>query len=463
MQIRTKLTLQFLLLGGMIMIIASVSIWFTSARLRNDDFYTRLRNSARITARMVLDSDETGAVRGKPESSYPIDLQNEKIIIIDYLNDTIYNNDTYGDIEIRNDLLERVRLYGRMSERQGNYLVLGTLYSTPLYRYVVIAGATDLEGEILLRKLAFTLTGVCIASLLLFALAGWIFAGRALKPITDVVKKVDAITISSINLRVPEGNGTDELGRLARTFNNMLARLENSFTVQKDFIANASHELRTPLTSINGQLDVLLMKDRPADDYKAAVQSVKDDIRSLISLTNKLLLMARAGSEPKASYNMKIRTDEVLWQARDDMKRTRNDAHINISIDESLTDAEQMLVAGDEDLLRTAFLNIIDNACKYSSDNTVYIRIENSGSAISIFFIDNGIGIPKDDLKKIFEPFYRAGDVHGHPGSGIGLALVNQIIKNHKGTIEISSEKGKGTTVKVSLPVIKVSKISPPF
>jgi signal transduction histidine kinase len=463
MQIRTKLTLQFLLLGGMIMIIASVAIWFTSARLRNDDFYTRLRNSARITARMVLDSDETGTVRGKPESSYPIDLQNERIIIIDYLNDTLYNNDAYGDIEIRNDLLEKVRLYGRISERQGNYLVLGILYSTPLYRYVVIAGATDLEGELLLRKLAFTLSGVCMASLLLFAMAGWIFAGRALKPITDVVKKVDEITISSINLRVPEGNGTDELGRLAKTFNSMLARLENSFTVQRDFIANASHELRTPLTSINGQLDVLLMKDRTAGDYKAAVQSVMDDIRSLISLTNKLLLMAKAGSEPKASYLKKISTDEVLWQAREDMKRTRNDAHVNISIDGSLTEAEQMLVAGDEYLLRTAFLNIIDNACKYSSDNTVDIRMESSDNAINIFFSDKGIGISTDDLKKILEPFYRAGDAHGHPGSGIGLALVNQIIRNHKGTIDISSEKGKGTTVKVSLPVSKVPQISPPF
>jgi signal transduction histidine kinase len=456
MQIRTKLTLQFLLLGGMIMIIASVAIWFTSARLRNDDFYNRLRNSARSTARMVLDSDETGAIRGKHESSYPIDLQNEKIVIINYLNDTVYNSDTYGDIEIRNDLLERVRLYGRITERQGNYLVLGILYSTPLFRFVVIAGATDLDGELLLRKLAFTLAGVCMASLLLFAMAGWFFAGRALKPITDVVRKVDEITISSINLRVPEGNGTDELGRLARTFNSMLARLENSFTVQKDFIANASHELRTPLTSINGQLEVLMLKDRSADDYKAAVQSVMDDIRSLISLTNKLLLMARAGSETKASHHKKISTDEVLWQARDEMKRIRNDAHVNISIDESLTDAEQMLVAGDEYLLRTAFLNIIDNACKYSSNHAVDIRMEGSDNAINIFFRDNGIGIAQDDLKKILEPFYRAGDAHGHPGSGIGLALVNQIIRNHKGSIEISSEKGKGTIVKVSLPVSKV-------
>jgi hypothetical protein len=218
MQIRTKLTLQFLLLGGMIMIISSVAIWFTSARLRNDDFYTRLRNSARIAARMVLDSDETGALRGKTESSYAIDLQNEKIVIIDYLNDTIYNTDTYGDIEIRNDLLERVRLYGRVTERQGNYLVLGILYSTPLYRYVVIAGATDLEGQLLLKKLAVTLAGVCLASLLLFSLAGWIFAGRALKPITDVVKKVDEITISSINLRVPEGNGIRRTGQVGKDF-----------------------------------------------------------------------------------------------------------------------------------------------------------------------------------------------------------------------------------------------------
>ena len=124
----------------------------------------------------------------------------------------------------------------------------------------------------------------------MFFVAGWFYSGRALKPISDVVKKVEEISITSLNLRVFEGNGKDEIGRLAKTFNNMLERLETSFGMQKNFIANASHELRTPLTSINGQLEVLMMKDRSTDDYKSALGSVLDDIKSLIDLSNRLLL-----------------------------------------------------------------------------------------------------------------------------------------------------------------------------
>ncbi len=145
---------------------------------------------------------------------------------------------------------------------QDPYEVLGTLYTAGSDQYVVIAAATDPEGSIYLSKLRIILIIVCFISLLLFFVTGWLYSGRAFKPISDMVKKVEEITITSLDLRINEGNGTDEIGRLAKTFNNMLERLETAFAVQKVFIANASHELRTPLTSINGQLEVLMMKER---------------------------------------------------------------------------------------------------------------------------------------------------------------------------------------------------------
>lgn len=455
MQIRTRLTLQFILLGGLIMIISAIAIYFSSAELRKEDFYNRIRNKARITASQLLDAVEHGAGTAPliPGWNYPRDLHNERIIILNYLNDTIYTTDKFGDIPVENEILERIRLYERVRYRLGDFEVLGTLYSTPLYRYVVIAAATDIEGMQHLRKLRTTLIEMCIISLLLFAVAGWVFSGRALRPISHVVKKVEDISITSMHLRVPEGNGTDEIGRLARTFNSMLDRLETAFVTQKDFIANASHELRTPLTSINGQLEVLLLKDRSAEDYKNALQSVLDDLGSLIDLANKLLLMARTGSETGLAYNDKIRIDELLWQIRDEMKRNRENSHVNISIDDSLSDADQMIVTGDEYLLKTAFVNIIDNACKYSTNNSVDVLIKNSDGNLKVFFSDKGIGISGEELDKVFEPFYRASNSITFQGTGIGLTLVKQIIKNHKGRIEMESEKDRGTTVKVELPV----------
>jgi len=163
------------------------------------------------------------------------------------------------------------------------------------------------------------------------------YSGRALKPISDVVKKVEDITITSLNLRVFEGKGNDEIGKLARTFNKMLERLETSFSMQKNFIANASHELRTPLTSINGQLEVLMMKERSSEEYKSALTSVLDDIKSLIVLSNRLLLIARTSAEGPVNFNKKIRIDEILWQVQEEIQRFNSNYRINISIDNSIT------------------------------------------------------------------------------------------------------------------------------
>ncbi|MGE5418891.1 MAG: ATP-binding protein [Chloroflexota bacterium] len=455
MQIRTRLTLQFLLLGGMIMVLSAAAIYFSSAKLRKDDFYNRLRNKARIIASQMLDAVEHGKnnLPLVPDWNYPKDLPNERIIILDYLNDTIYSTDKFGDIKIKNDILERIRLSERIRYKEGDFQILGTLYSTPLYRYVVLAAATDTEGEQYLSKLKNTLLVMCIISLILFAAAGWVFSERALKPISKVVNKVEEISITSMHLRVPEGNGKDEIGKLAKTFNSMLSRLETSFRLQKDFISNASHELRTPLTSINGQIEVLLMKERSSEEYRNALNSVLDDIRSLIDLANKLLLMAKADSDLSNEYTASVRIDEVLWQIREEMHKFREDHHMNISLEDSLTDSDQMIVAGDEFLLKTAFTNIIDNACKYSPDHTVDVTIGSSEQTVVITFKDKGIGISNDELKKVFEPFYRASNSITFPGTGIGLTLVHQIIRNHKGKIRMDSVVNQGTMVNIELPM----------
>jgi signal transduction histidine kinase len=453
MQIRTRLALQFLLLGGIIMIIASVSIYFTSASLRKDDFSKLLWNKARTTANLLFNTSvaEATHVLGIEKNS-PVNLHNEKIIIINFNNDIIYSSDENKEIEIRNYILEKVRSGLIVSYKQSPYEVIGTLFYTDYDRFVVIAAATDTDGSLRMQKLEITLIIVCLVSLILFFIAGWFYSGRALKPISDVVEKVEEITITSLNLRVFEGNGTDEIGRLAKTFNKMLERLETSFSMQKSFIANASHELRTPLTSINGQIEVLMMKDRSTEEYKTSLTSLLDDIKSLIDLSNRLLLVARTSAEGPLHFNKKIRLDEIIWQAQEEIIRFNNNYHINISMDDSLTDSDQMIVVGDESLLKVAVSNLIDNACKYSPDHSVDIGFRHIEKFIEVVFEDRGIGISEADQQKIFEPFYRGANTISYSGTGIGLPLVNQIIKNHNGIIKLNSVLGKGTIVTILLP-----------
>ena len=453
MQIRTRLTLQFLLIGGIIMIVASVAIYLSTARFHRNDFYDLLRSRAISISEMVLDSYEYSADRAlRTGTSYAARLQNEKIIILSFDNDTIYLSDKSWELKKADAVIRRVKSNEEVFCKQGSHKVLGTLYASGSYRFVVIAAAVDKDGPSRLKELMVLLIVVCLVSLMMFSIAGWFYSGRALKPISDVVRKVEDISITSLNLRVPEGNGTDEIGQLARTFNKMLERLESSFALQKNFIANASHELRTPLTSINGQIEVLMMKDRSANEYRSALASVLEDIKSLIDLTNKLLLIARTSAEgPESSYTG-IRIDEILWQVQEEMKKYNKEYNINILMDNTLTDSNQMIVTGDEYLMKVALSNIIDNACKYSPDHSVDIRIKQIDRRIEVAFKDKGIGIPEEDMQKIFEPFYRGTNVLSIQGIGIGLSLVNQIIRNHNGSIKISSETGKGTTVILILP-----------
>lgn len=453
MQIRTRLTLQFLLLGGIIMIVASVAIYLSSAKFRMEDFYIRLRDKAIGTANLLFNASGVDANRIlRIESDSPVFLQNEKIIILNFKNDTVYRSDENSDIVVNNSIVEKVRSGFDVTYKQPPYNVLATLYFTKFDRFVIIAAATDVGGSLHLEKLKIILFIVCLISFIMFFIAGWFYSGRALKPINEVVKKVEEISITSLNLRIYEGNGTDEIGRLAKTFNKMLERLETSFGMQKNFIANASHELRTPLTSINGQLEVLMMKDRSTEEYRAALSSVLDDIKSLIDLSNRLLLIARTSAEGPAHFNKKIRIDEILWQSEEELTRFNNEYRINITIDDSLTDADQMIVIGDESLLKVAISNLIDNACKYSPDHMVDIKFRHLEKHIELVFKDKGIGISDEDLQRVFEPFYRGANTISISGTGIGLPLVNQIIKIHNGTVTISSEINQGTVATVLLP-----------
>ena len=148
-----------------------------------------------------------------------------------------------------------------------------------------------------------------------------------------------------------------------------------------------------------------------------------------------------------------VRIDEILWQLREEMVRFNPDYQIHISIDPSLTEYDQMMVAGDESLLKIALSNIIDNACKYSEDHKVLVKLQYIENHVGVIFEDRGIGISQEDLSRVYEPFYMGKNALAHKGTGIGLPLVNQIIKNHNGQLKITSELHVGTIVTILFPI----------
>lgn len=453
MNIRTRLTLRFILIVVLILLVALSLIYVFSADYRKEAFYDRLQSKANNTAKLLIDVDEVDiALLTKIERDNSVNLPNEKIVIFDYQNKVLFSTDEDSSLSVDQHLLDRIRLEEEVRFRLGSNEVLGFLFKGQYDRFAVVAAATDIYGFNKLKNLATILVIVFAVSVLVVSLTGWIFAGKALKPISSVVDQVDEISITSLNLRVEEGSSNDEIAHLARTFNKMLERLEDSFTIQKNFIANASHELRTPLTAITGQLEVALLNSRSNEDYENVIHSVFEDIKNLNRLSNRLLLLAQTSSEGVNLEVSPLRLDEAIWQTREELLKHNPGYEVMIDIDSKLDDESNLMIEGDEQLIKVAISNIIENGCKYSEDNATKVFLTSSQKGLRLICSDKGIGIPHEDLNHIAEPFFRAGNTQDTQGHGIGLSMVKRIVSLHYGTMNISSKQGRGTTLTLDFP-----------
>jgi signal transduction histidine kinase len=454
MEIRGKLTFQFIGIVAFILLMSLLAIYLSFSRSRKEEFYSRLGNKTSLVARMLIEIEEIDAeLLRKIEKGNPLSLPNEKIVIFDYQNLQIYTSDEEHILNIPDELVNKVRLVNEVRYREKPYEVFGAFHTGEYDRIVVFVAATDIFGISKLQRLRLILVLVFVSSLIIVYLAGRLFAARALQPVADIISQVNGIGLANIDQRINEGNGTDELARLAMTFNGMLQRIGSAFGVQKDFIANASHELRTPLTVISGRLEVLLLKERSGAEYQETLASVLEDIRKLNHLSNRLLLLAQASSESATGSFSPVRVDDILWNARSEIMTRDKNFRVNISFGENITDDSKLVVKGNSLLLKTAFGNLMDNACKYSGDNLSQVVLDAHDHEVVMRFRDNGIGIPFPELKLVFQPFHRAANSVGTQGHGIGLSLVDRITSLHNGTISVISELNAGSEFTITLPV----------
>src|SRR5689334_13169996 len=291
MNIRAKLTFRFTFLVAAIILLLSASIYYSSADYRVSEFYGRLKSRGTTTAKLLVDVEEVDStLLGIIEKNSINPLVLEDVDIIDPTNKIVYCNCTdsmpwryISDKIPRRWLDQEIRCKDR--ERES----IGFLFQGKSEHYIVIVSALDKYGMSKLKYLRLILIIGYLFSISLVFIAGWIFAGQALKPVALITSQADKITASDLKVRLSEGNQTDELAHLAITFNRMLDRLEKSFEMQRSFVADSSHEIRTPLTAMRGQIEVSLLKERSAAEYKEILVSVLEDISNLIVLSNTLL------------------------------------------------------------------------------------------------------------------------------------------------------------------------------
>lgn len=452
MKIRTRLALQFTLIVASLLIVFATSIYYFSAIHRQKEFYERLNEKAKNYGKLIIEVQELDENLIKIIDKNTSYLPNERILLFDEKQNLLFNTND-DDISISKTFLTKVKLEKEIKNKNGKDELLAILYPFKNELFTIIVSAYDKDGLSKLHNLKIILIVGLLACVMVTMLAGWIYSGQALRPISGVVRQVEQKTVSNLTEKVHEGNGKDEISHLAKTFNRMLERIQQSFEMQKSFVSNSSHELRTPLTSITGQLEVALLNDREPNEYKTILHSILEDIKSVNSLTNGLLELAQADMDVSRLQLKKMRVDELLWNARNDLMKRKPDYKIHVDVQDFPENEANLIVLGSEHLLRSAFINLMDNGCKFSSDKAVKIIFKVIGETVNINFIDKGIGISKDDIQRINEPFYRGTNAKSFPGHGLGMSLTSKIIALHNGKLSIASELGKYTEVKLKLKI----------
>ncbi len=443
MQIRTRLTIQFIMIVAGILLLSLFFIYFKFKGYVEDEFYNGLRSKAAMTAEMIVKNDAPKPMQ-ESENSLLITFS-ENVMIYDDQNKLVYafNHSQKG---IMPEDLGEIRTHGYYRIAHEQFAGAGITYINKKGEHFIIIAEAIFDPRELgnLRNILIIDFFIIIA---IVSLGGWFFAGQALAPVQQIMNQLSCIRPTDLSKRLPIEN-KNELSKLVTTFNSLLDRIESAFDQQKRFISNVSHELKNPLTIISTQLEVTLQKERSNEVYKNTLTSILEDTHTLANVSENLLQLAKINSEKGAILFEKVRLDEVIWQVKANLLKIHPYYKIAFEVLNLPEEEENLFVQANEALLKTAISNLIDNGCKYSEDKKVTITLDYT-DALSVGIQDFGQGISAEERLRIFEPFYRSDQHKNRQGTGIGLSLVESILQLHHIQLEISSVKGEGSTFKL--------------
>lgn len=332
----------------------------------------------------------------------------------------------------------------------------GVLWDERRKPYYLAIGRSLEERQSTLRQFTLRFFSIFPGLLLVGAVLGWLITGRALRPVNRLADTAQRISASSLDVRIPPRGAGDELDRLIEAFNRMMERISASFQQIRQFSTDVSHELRTPITAIRGQLEVALFAAQNVDQYREAIGNAMEDIERLGQIVKSLLLLSQAESGQLTLE--KVRTDLAasIRNLLEQFEIPAGEAGVKVVADLPPVCAAQV----DRVQFDRLVSNLVSNAIKYTPrGGTVKIHLRCSPENVVLEVRDTGQGIPKADIPRIFERFYRvrAADSKqeedsNQEGLGLGLSFVAWIVKAHNGRIDVESTVGEGTRFIVQLP-----------
>jgi signal transduction histidine kinase len=434
--------LQFTLLSALLLLVVLAVIYLLTARYRRTDFRGHVLDRAITHAQIFLAQDNMSAEKFRDvQQKYLLSLPQEVVRIYDDSDKPVFIQN--GSYQWPKSLIDATRQRKIMQWEEGDKYTCGIYYIDNSGNFIVMASAVDTFGQQEMTQLFWVMFVAFFISVLILFFTGRLFSRIALSPMIKVMNDVKFIRSTSLDkrLKIKEG-GKDEISELAFTFNNLLEHLEQSFEAQGSFVAHASHELRTPVTTIIGDVEVTLSQSRDETEYRVTLEGVLAEAEKLSDLINNLFELAQTNTG--IAEFRELRLDELLWQVKDEWSTRMPESRIELEYNLP-DDVRKYTILANNYLLFLAIGNILRNAVKFSNNGVVRLRLflQNGDPVVSIR--DHGIGISAEDLRNIFQPFYRGGNAFGYSGFGVGLSLADKIFRLHNVRVVVQSELNHGT------------------
>ncbi|MBK7997405.1 MAG: HAMP domain-containing protein [Verrucomicrobia bacterium] len=291
-----------------------------------------------------------------------------------------------------------------------------------------------------------------LPAVLMLLMGSWVLLRKSLAPVTSLTRAAESINANNLKARLPQSGNGDELDRLTEVFNSMMTRLDESFTHIREFTLNASHELKTPLTIMRAEIETALRDPATPHPQREIFADQLDEIARLTKIVDALTLLAKADAGQITLAKAPVRFDDIVRDSFVDAQLLARPTRLKVE----LKACEQTTIQGDRHRLKQLLLNLADNAIKYNhpEGEVTFALTQDNGDA-ELTIANTGPGIAPEKLPRVFDRFYRGDLAHNSAveGCGLGLSIAQWIVKAHGGSIRVTSEPQKLTTVRVKLPI----------
>ncbi|MBN2029978.1 HAMP domain-containing protein [bacterium] len=378
------------------------------------------------------------------------DITDDKFILVAYCQDSLmYLSEKYKDVE------KSIQQF-RIKRNHTSTILLAnipfSMASIPKRGYTIYVGYELSTIRSVQKRILEVILFIFPFGVILTIVCGYFVTQRSLKDIRTITNTTSNITSKNLSERIPVPSGKDEITQLILTLNSMIDRLEKSFIMVQQFSHDAAHEIRTPLTIIRGEIEELLKDDECSENISTTIESILEEIEYLSSIADKLLLIHSLDTSKIEYHFTDVNLDKIIEEIYEDASVLSIEKQLIIKLHKN----DPVVIRGNEELLVRLLWNLIDNAIKYTpSKGKVTISLAEKKAKAVVTVTDTGIGIPKAEIPKIFDRFYRVDKSRSRElgGSGLGLAICKWIVELHHGQINVKSKVHQGSQFEVVLPL----------